>query len=435
MKSIILVIPFAALLFGSLAKSHAAELDIIRDGKVINLVHPEPGHAYASKNGTAEVRDSRKIFAMDAKLGAEFTVKARMRIDNAEKSAAAVVFDEKDMFLFGGSAGKMMIQSALFKVVKLDRPAPKAVLEGKMFDLEITRSATAFTIRIDGESIVEMKDSVPAIHSLGLRPWAGVMWIESLVLTGDVKKDNKAETLRTEDAVTVDPERNPKNTTAEQRALWADHLKKLPRIDLADKVKRTVLAQGIKEDGKHSPESYWAHPTTAMLADGKTLFAVWTYYHGGHAGPMARSDDGGLTWTRLDDSLPKNYWNFKNCPSIYRLTDPQSNERLWVFAMRTLGKVEEGVRELPDRLEGYMPRIVSEDGGKTWTEMPPLGPFNRERGPARYRCSRSCGSILRRPSSWPSRGRPTSSAATTWRRPRGRRAGSRATCEPPSASW
>jgi hypothetical protein len=36
---------------------------------------------------------------------------------------------------------------------------------------------------------------------------------------------------------------------------------------------------------------------------------------------MARSDDAGLTWTRLDDSLPPNYVNFKNCPSIYRLAD------------------------------------------------------------------------------------------------------------------
>lgn len=217
------------------------------------------------------------------------------------------------------------------------------------------------------------------------------MWIESLVITGDVEKDNKAETLRT-DVVSVDPERNPKNATAEQRALWAEHLRKLPRIDLSEKVQRTVLAQGMKEDGKHSPEGYWAHPTTAMLADGKTLFAVWTYYHGGHAGPMARSDDGGVTWTRLDDSLPPNYWNFKNCPSIYRLTDSQGKERLWVFAMRTLSKAEEEVRELPGRLEGFMPRIVSEDGGKTWKELPPLGPFSRE---SPWRCVMTFSSIVR----------------------------------------
>jgi hypothetical protein len=380
-----------ALLLAPLAALHAAELDIIREGKVINLVHPEPGHAYASKNGAVEVRDPRKVFAMDAKLGVEFTVKARMRIDHALKSAAAVVFDEKDMFLFGGSAGKMLFQSARFKGVKLDRPAPQVVLDGKMFDLEIARSASAFTLRIDGESIVEMQGKAPEIRSLGLRPWGGVMWVESLVITGDVEKDNKAETLRT-DVVATSSERGSKNATAEERALWNEHLRKLPRIDLSEKVQRTVLAQGMKEDGKHSPEGYWAHPTTAMLADGKTLFAVWTYYHGGHAGPMARSDDGGVTWTRLDDALPPNYWNFKNCPSIYRLTDAQGKERLWVFAARTLTE-KESPKAIPSRHEGYMPRILSEDDGKTWRELPPIGGCIAKDDP--FRCIMTFSSIVR----------------------------------------
>jgi hypothetical protein len=160
-----------ALLLAPLAALHAASLDIVREGKVINLVHPEPGHVYASKDGAVEVRDPRKVFVLDAKLGVEFVLKARLRIEKAEKSAATVVFDDKDMLGFGGSAGKMFLQSArVFKGVKLDRPAPQAVLDGKMFDLEITCSVKAFVIRIDGENIVEVKDNVPEIRSLELRP-------------------------------------------------------------------------------------------------------------------------------------------------------------------------------------------------------------------------------------------------------------------------
>ena len=71
---------------------------------------------------------------------------------------------------------------------------------------------------------------------------------------------------------------------------------------------------------------------------------------------MARSDDAGLTWKRLDDQLPPAFKTHRNCPSIYRMVDPQGKERLWVFSAQPL-----------------MPRIVSEDGGKTWKEMKPLG--------------------------------------------------------------
>jgi hypothetical protein len=71
---------------------------------------------------------------------------------------------------------------------------------------------------------------------------------------------------------------------------------------------------------------------------------------------MARSDDGGRTWTRLDDMLPAGFKKHRNCPSIYRLVDPAGKERLWVFSAHP-----------------NMPRIVSEDGGKTWKEMEPLG--------------------------------------------------------------
>jgi hypothetical protein len=98
-----------------------------------------------------------------------------------------------------------------------------------------------------------------------------------------------------------------------------------------------------------------------LLADNKTMFCVWNIGHGGHVGPMARSDDGGLTWTRIDESLPPNYVNFKNCPSIYRLTDPQGKERLWVLAARTLNE-KENPKDIPGRIQGYMPRIVS--GGR-----------------------------------------------------------------------
>lgn len=124
----------------------------------------------------------------------------------------------------------------------------------------------------------------------------------------------------------------------------------LPILDISQERERhVVLAAGTSD-------VYQGHPTTLLMPDGKTIFAVWSVGHGGPCGPMARSDDGGLSWVRLDDRLPANYKNYRNCPSIYRMVDEDGKERIWVFAAH------------PD-----MPRIVSEDGGETWQEAEPLG--------------------------------------------------------------
>jgi len=153
-----------------------------------------------------------------------------------------------------------------------------------------------------------------------------------------------------------------------KKTLWQQQREALTHIDLSyDTQRQIVIARGSPK-----PDEYHAHPTTAMLADNKTMFCVWNLGHGGHAGPMVRSEDAGLTWTRIDDALPPNYVNFKNCPSIYRITDHHGKERLWVFAARTLTN-KENPKLIEGRHEGFMPRIVSEDDGKTWRELPPIG--------------------------------------------------------------
>jgi len=124
----------------------------------------------------------------------------------------------------------------------------------------------------------------------------------------------------------------------------------LKLVDISSETDRhVVIAQG-------TDEVYQGHPTTLLMPDGKTIFCVWTYDHGGACGPMARSDDAGLSWTRIDEILPEGLRQHRNCPSIYRMVAPDGTERLWVFSAQ------------PD-----MPRIVSEDGGRTWREMGPLG--------------------------------------------------------------
>ncbi len=135
----------------------------------------------------------------------------------------------------------------------------------------------------------------------------------------------------------------------------AEEAPNLPILDLSDQTQRHVIISAGSET------VYQGHPTTLLMPDKATMFAVWCINHGGSAGPMAKSTDGGLTWARLDDQLPPGFKTHQNCPSIYRMVDPDGNARLWVFSA-ALGK----------RGGPGMPSIMSEDDGVTWKEMPPL---------------------------------------------------------------
>ena len=140
--------------------------------------------------------------------------------------------------------------------------------------------------------------------------------------------------------------------------LHAQEKPDLPILDISDQKERHVIIAAGTE------KIYQGHPYTMKLPDADTIFVVWCINHGGSAGPMAKSTDGGKTWARLDDRLPPGFKTHQNCPSIYRLVAPDGRARIWVWS------AAKGTRNGPG-----MPSIMSEDEGETWKEMPPLG-FN-----------------------------------------------------------
>jgi hypothetical protein len=119
-------------------------------------------------------------------------------------------------------------------------------------------------------------------------------------------------------------------------------------IDLADQKDRQVLVD-------REPGQYLGHPTTVLLEDGKTIYCVYPKGHGRGALVVKRSDDAGLTWSeRLP--VPENWATSKEVPTIHRVVDPQGKKRLIIWS---------GL--YPARL------AVSEDDGKTWTPLTPVG--------------------------------------------------------------
>jgi hypothetical protein len=132
--------------------------------------------------------------------------------------------------------------------------------------------------------------------------------------------------------------------------IFSEEKPDMPLIDISGETERhVVIAAG-------TPEIYQGHPTSLLMPDGRTIFVVWSVTHAGPAGPMARSDDGGRTWIRLDNIMPKGFTKHRACPCIYRMVTADGQERIWVISG-----------------QHRMPRILSDNGGKSWKEVEPIG--------------------------------------------------------------
>jgi len=308
----------------------AVETTVIKDGKAVDAV--TRGAKWVSHDGALTCSGTDNfLYAKKAAGTGDVRVRAVLSIANLEGSAASIALGGSSHFGFSGATGGPFVQGSLLggktRFIAEGKPFAR---EGVPFALEIVRSGPRLTFVVDGKTVLTQDVGDKPLGTIGLRPWRATMKVEQFVMSGDL----------------VDPPPSP---------LPPDGYA-VPLIDIsAETGRHVIIAAGTER-------VYQGHPTTLLMPDGKTIFTVWCVNHGGHAGPMARSDDGGLTWVRMDDRLPPGFRTHQNCPSIYRMVDPTGTERLWVFSA-ALGK----------RGGPGMPSIMSEDGGETWKEMPPLG--------------------------------------------------------------
>jgi len=329
----------------------AAEAVFVKDGKAVGLCASAEGVAWKEEGDAVVLRHPSALFYGDkTPVGDEVTVRLRLAVDNLERSAMSIVIGGNNHFGIEGGKGEMFQSGPLFAGKKNERKPPEAVRDGKTFDVVIRRANGEIAFTVAGEEILRVPDTRKAFGNVAVRPWRSTVRLYDFAVDASL-------------FLATAP-------SADQQAKWREEAK-LPVVDLSrDAARQTVIAAGTKE-------VYQGHPTTVMLPDGKTLFCVWCINHGGAAGPMARSDDGGKTWVRMDDQLPPGFKTHLNCPSIYRIVDPQGKARLWVFSAWLEKRFSDAA----------MPSIMSEDDGKTWKEMPPLG--------RAFRCVMAFSSVVR----------------------------------------
>lgn len=127
----------------------------------------------------------------------------------------------------------------------------------------------------------------------------------------------------------------------------------IPQIDISKETFRQVV---VDRDEK----VYMGHPTTVLLDDNQTMFAVYPKGHGVGQWTLKKSTDGGLTWSeRL--KVPFGWGTMINLPAIYKLYDKEGKCRLFIFG-------------------GGFPAYysMSEDNGETWRDITPLGDYGFE---------------------------------------------------------
>ncbi|EGT3616071.1 DUF4091 domain-containing protein [Clostridium perfringens] len=123
----------------------------------------------------------------------------------------------------------------------------------------------------------------------------------------------------------------------------------LPFVDLSKDEDRQVLVD--KEEGV-----YLGHPSTVLMDDKETIYAVYPKGHGVGPVVLKKSEDAGLTWSdRLE--TPVSWNDSEETPVIYKIKKPDGTTRIQMIS---------GVPRSP---EGGFRTAYSDDDGETWSEF------------------------------------------------------------------
>jgi hypothetical protein len=292
----------------------------VEAGRCVGLAAVAPASC-EQRDGHVECRGLGTVYAPKVGLGdGDFRVVASLRLRKFSHTAATFHIGGSH-FGFDGGKNQLFTSRGWFGQVKMLAPASKWLKDNEWFDFAAQRRDGVLTIKLNGEEVLQKEVGNGFVGGFGFRPWRATLDLREFSAEGNFV---------------------PFSHQAPGHSL--------PVLDLAGDTHRQVVID--REKGQ-----YLGHPNTVLLADQKTILCVYPKGHGRGAIVYKRSEDGGKTWSgRLP--VPENWATSKETPTIHRLTDPAGVERLVLFS-------------------GLYPirRAISEDNGKTWSPLEPIGEF------------------------------------------------------------
>ncbi len=117
---------------------------------------------------------------------------------------------------------------------------------------------------------------------------------------------------------------------------------------------------------------YMAHPDSVLLKDGSIL-TVYPAGHGRGAVLNKVSSDGGRTWSGMIENTPASWVNSRETPTVYRLRFSDGRDDRLILISGNPGWPGSST-------PGGFECSLSDDEGKTWTELQRFYPLNEEKG-------------------------------------------------------
>jgi sialidase-1 len=299
----------------------AERVDFVKEGRPLAV--SEVGRAWTRQADYMECSGTGNfLYASRMIREGDFHLTVRLSLNELNRTAASFVMDGNH-FGFDGGDNRLFVEGPGFGITRFLQAAGPLITPDKPFLFEVRRTGQALTCAIDGHTVWMTPFAGGPVNQIALRPWRATMRVYEFYGIGDFGELPLAHMMT--DSFSI------------------------PTIDLSGEIHRQVVV------ARGTAQVYQGHPTTLLLPDGMTMFATWTYNHGGACGPLKKSTDGGLTWSDLL-AVPDNWQTVRNCPCIHRIVGPDGVERLFVFAGN-----------------GDMYQSASLDRGRTWSPMQPNG--------------------------------------------------------------